>query len=98
MPTSSDATDRFVRRHIGPRPADRDRMLEVVGAESLDVLVDQTIPKSIRLPRPLELPEPESEHACLDRLRRIAGKNRGYRSYLGMGYYGCITPAVILRN
>ncbi len=73
-------------------------MLEVVGAESLDVLVDQTIPKSIRLPRPLELPEPESEHACLDRLRRIAGKNRGYRSYLGMGYYGCITPAVILRN
>jgi glycine dehydrogenase len=98
MGTSSDATDRFVRRHIGPRPADRDRMLEAVGAESLDVLIDQTIPKSIRLPRPLELPEGESEQTCVDRLRRIAAKNRCYRSYIGMGYYGCITPAVILRN
>jgi glycine dehydrogenase len=92
------STDTFARRHIGPRPADLDDMLRAVGARSLDALVDEAVPASIRLDRPLDLPEAESEHAFLQRLRLIAAKNQVFRSYMGMGYAGTITPAVILRN
>jgi glycine dehydrogenase len=90
--------DAFVTRHIGPRPADRDAMLRAIGAPSLDSLIDQAIPRSIRLTRPLDLPPAESEYGYLQRLRGIAARNRVLRSYIGMGYYDCITPAVILRN
>ena len=95
---SSPGQDQFARRHIGPRPADLEPMLQAVGAESLDALVGEVVPSSIRLTRPLDLPEAETEQECLERLRAIAAKNRPVRSFLGMGYYGCITPAVILRN
>ena len=95
---SSDATESFARRHIGPRAADIERMLVTVGADSLDGLIDEAVPASIRLSKPLELPEAESEHQCLTRLSQIAANNQVRRSFLGMGYYGCITPAVILRN
>jgi glycine dehydrogenase len=91
-------SDRFQNRHIGPDDRDRQAMLEVVGAPSLDALIDEAIPASIRLDRPLDLPEGESEYDFLERLRRIAAENRRYRSYIGMGYYGTITPSVILRN
>jgi len=87
----------FVVRQIGPRPADRDAMLAAVGAPSLDALIDEVIPPGIRLDRPLALPDGESEAEVIARLRALAGKNRVARSYLGMGYYGCITPSVILR-
>jgi glycine cleavage system P protein (glycine dehydrogenase) len=73
-------------------------MLRTIGVSSLDELIDQAIPSSIRLDRPLNLPPPESEFAYLERLRGIAARNRLFRSFIGMGYYGCITPSVILRN
>jgi glycine dehydrogenase len=73
-------------------------MLEAIGVASLDTLIDQTIPPAIRSEAPLDLPDAESEHAYLRRLRRIAGRNSVSRSLIGMGYYGCVTPSVILRN
>ena len=92
-----DANDWFARRHIGPSPDQRDRMLEAIGAASLDVLIDEAIPASIRLRRPLDLPPPESEHAYLRRLAAVARRNTVFRSYIGLGYHDTITPSVILR-
>ncbi|HXE81393.1 MAG TPA: aminomethyl-transferring glycine dehydrogenase [Vicinamibacterales bacterium] len=89
--------DRFVSRHVGPRVSDLPEMLKVVGAASLDALIDECLPASIRLTKPLHLPA-LSEHEYLTRLRAIAAKNRVFRSYIGLGYYDTITPAVILRN
>src|SRR3954466_4642616 len=90
--------DLYQSRHIGPDSADTARMLEVVGAPSLDALIDQAIPSRIRLTEPLDLPHGTSEHAFLRDLRGIAAKNRLFRSYIGLGYSDCITPSVILRN
>jgi glycine dehydrogenase len=73
-------------------------MLEAVEAASVDALIDQIVPADIRLKGPLALPPAESEAAYLSRLRGIAAKNTVNRSYIGMGYYDTITPAVILRN
>jgi glycine dehydrogenase len=92
-----DATDRFAPRHIGPTPAERDAMLAAIGVASLDSLIDQTIPASIRLREPLSLPPAESEHQYLRRLTRIARRNKTFRSYIGLGYHDTITPSVILR-
>ncbi len=92
------ATDTFASRHIGPRPADRDEMLEVVGASSLEQLIDEAIPARIRLKKPLDLPPGESEHSFLRDLERIAAKNEIFRSFIGLGYYDTITPSVIIRN
>ena len=88
----------FTRRHLGPGPRDVRAMLEELGYGSLDELVADTVPESIRLERELELPEGISEYELIDRLRKIASDNRVFRSYLGMGYSGTITPPVILRN
>src|SRR5689334_10130998 len=93
--------DTFPRRHIGPLgggPNDLADMLKTVGVASLDELIDQTVPPAIRLKRPLNLPEPLGESAALAELRGIANKNKVNRSFIGMGYYGTITPPVILRN
>jgi glycine dehydrogenase len=92
-----DASDYFPSRHIGPSPDERDAMLREVGAASLEALIDQAIPASIRLKRPLELPPAESEHEYLRRLTHIARKNKTFRSYIGLGYHDTITPSVILR-
>ena len=94
----ADAATGFVDRHVGPRAADRGRMLAVVGAPSLDALMDEAIPAGIRLAEPLDLPEAESEAAFLARMRRLAGRNEPWRSFIGLGYYGCVTPPVIRRN
>src|SRR5688572_5339671 len=88
----------FQSRHIGPDPAARDQMLQAIGVPSHDVLIDQTIPPDIRLPGPLDLFEGDSEYDYLRRLRAIAARNRVSRSFIGQGYYDCVTPAVILRN
>jgi glycine dehydrogenase len=88
----------FQSRHIGPDAAARDQMLAAIGVSSLDALIDQTIPPDIRLTTPLDLPPGDSEQAYLRRLRGIAARNRTYRSFIGHGYYDCVTPAVILRN
>ena len=93
-----EGADEFVRRHIGPDDAQIAAMLEVVDARSLDDLVNQATPATIRTERPLELPEPISERAALETLRRTAERNRIQVSMIGMGYYDTITPAVIQRN
>jgi glycine cleavage system P protein (glycine dehydrogenase) len=73
-------------------------MLRTIGVPSIDALIEQTIPSGIRLARPLDLPEADSEHGYLRRLAEISSKNIVARSYIGMGYYDCVTPSVILRN
>ena len=93
-----DTMARFARRHIGPRSSDLEQMLATVRASSIDALIDEAIPAGIRLSESLKLPEAEDERQCLKRLQGIAANNQAFRSFLGMGYYGCITPAVILRN
>jgi glycine dehydrogenase len=90
--------DPFVRRHIGPRPADAGEMLKQLGYASLDAMIDDAVPKPIRLARPLQLPAARSEQEVLNALKKIAAQNQVFRSYIGMGYYDCITPAVIQRN
>ncbi|MFO7301589.1 MAG: aminomethyl-transferring glycine dehydrogenase [Acidobacteriota bacterium] len=87
----------FATRHIGPRPADIDRMLEVVGQPSLDALTDAIVPADIRTRAPLPLPEGEPEHVYLERVRALAARNQLWRSYIGLGYYGTVTPPVIQR-
>src|ERR1035437_8279656 len=90
--------DRFVHRHIGPRPADACEMLKQLGYASLDSMLDAAVPKQIRLVRPLQLPAARSEHEVLGALKGIASQNQVCRSFIGMGFYDCITPAVIQRN
>ena len=94
---SLDATDWFPSRHIGPSADERDGMLAAVGAASLDALVDEAIPSSIRLKTPLNLPPPESEQQYLRRLGHLAHQNQVFRSYIGLGYHDTFTPSVILR-
>ncbi len=90
--------DQFERRHIGPNSAELAEMLGSIGVESLDQLIAETIPSGIRLKRPLHLPEPLSEYEYLQELRHIAAQNKVFKSYIGLGYYGTITPSVIARN
>ena len=88
----------FLARHLGPTRDDVREMLEVVGCETVDELMDETVPETIRLGRPLDLPEAVPEAELIRRLRGIAAENEVWRSYLGMGYSGTITPGVIQRN
>src|SRR5881396_2495055 len=90
--------DRFVRRHIGPDPADIEAMLALLGHRGLDELVDAAVPANIRLVKPLNLPHGRSEFGVLNELRAIAAQNQVFRSYIGLGYHDCITPPVIQRN
>ena len=91
-------TDRFAHRHIGPNPAEIRDMLKVVGFDSLDTMVDATVPRSIRQAQPLNLPAARSEYGLLNEMRELAAKNQIFKSYIGMGYYDTITPPVIQRN
>jgi len=91
-------TERFISRHLGPRPEDIEVMLGTLGYGSLDALIDAVVPQDIRLDRPLNLPRARTEREVLKELDRIAARNQVFRSYIGMGYYDCITPPVIQRN
>ena len=91
-------TDSFINRHIGPNSQEIDKMLKVLGFSTLDQLIDATVPQAIRLSKPLNLPEAQSEYGALAQLKSIASKNEIFRSYIGMGYHDCITPPVIQRN
>ena len=91
-------TDEFASRHIGANKAEIEQMLEFLGLSSLDELIDRTVPANIRFTKSLNLPAAQSEHTALARLKEIASLNRVDRSFIGMGYYNCITPPVILRN
>ena len=98
-----DPLDTFARRHLGSSADDVATMLETMAVGSVDELIDRTIPAGIRLDGALELAgldlnRPLGEAACLERLRRYAGENEVYTSMIGMGYYGTVTPPVILRN
>ncbi|HZG01523.1 MAG TPA: glycine dehydrogenase (aminomethyl-transferring), partial [Chitinophagales bacterium] len=88
----------FAPRHIGPDAADTAAMLKTIGADSLDSLIDSIVPKDIRLSQPLDLPEAMDEHEYLKHIRRIAQENKLFKSFIGLGYYGTITPSVIQRN
>jgi glycine dehydrogenase len=98
MPVKLTHPDRFLDRHIGPNDDETTSMLKTLGSASLDALVADTVPASIRLGRALDLPPAASEYELLAELERIAAKNEARRSFLGMGYSDCITPPVIQRN
>ena len=85
-------------RHIGLTPEDEKQMLKAVGAESLDALVRETMPADILLPEPIELDEPYTEQQQLEVADTLLSQNEPARSYIGRGWYGTITPAVIRRN
>src|SRR5690349_16437515 len=93
-----DHPDVFARRHIGPNREEQSSMLKAMGVTSLDTLVSETVPASIRMKKSLELGPGMGEAQLLERARRIGSMNDVWRSYLGMGYHDCITPPVILRN
>src|SRR5947208_7604960 len=88
----------FVRRHIGSNQEEVQAMLPEVGFDNLDALIDATVPKDIRLTRHLDLPEAKSEGEALAELRAMAQQNKIAHSFVGAGYYDCITPPVIQRN
>ena len=88
----------FAERHIGPRNGQVEQMLHTIGASSLEELSQQAIPHDILLEKPLELDAPVGEGEYLARLKQIAGKNKSFRSLIGMGWYRTATPAVIARN
>ncbi len=90
--------DSFARRHIGPNEEEVRAMLRDVAFDNLGTLMDATVPKDIRLKGQLNLPEAKSESEALAELRAIAQKNKIARSFIGAGYYDCITPPVIQRN
>ena len=95
---NKERPERFADRHIGPSPEDIQEMLRVVGFPALDTMIDAAVPQQIRLKKPLALPAARSEVELLAELKAIMSKNKVSRSYIGMGYYDCITPPVIQRN
>ena len=96
LSTLLNPSDTFVRRHIGPNADEVKEMLAQLGLDSLADLIDQTVPANIRMKKPLNIGEPPGEHELLLELKNIAKKNKVFRSFIGMGYYGTITPPVIL--
>ncbi|HEU4987961.1 MAG TPA: glycine dehydrogenase (aminomethyl-transferring), partial [Rhizobiaceae bacterium] len=88
----------FAARHIGPRAADIKAMLTTLGVPSVETLISQAVPKSIRLDRPLQLPPAASEAEALDELRKRMEENHVLKSFIGAGYHGCHVPPVIQRN
>jgi glycine cleavage system P protein (glycine dehydrogenase) len=88
----------FIARHIGPNEHETEQMLKTIGVNSLDELIDKTIPASIRNNKPLGLEKPVSEYEYLTSLKAVAAKNKVYKSYIGQGYFNTIVPSVILRN
>jgi glycine dehydrogenase len=98
MQLNTRYTEKFEDRHIGPRPSDLPEMLKTVGVDSMETLISKTVPAGIRLPKPLNIGAPMSEPEFLEMLKAKAAKNKIYKNYIGMGYYGTHTPGVILRN
>jgi len=96
--TELEGQAEFIRRHIGPDETQISQMLAALGLDSLDALIESTLPPSIQTDGPLDLPVAASETATLTRLREIAGMNVLKHSMIGMGYHDTITPPVILRN
>ena len=91
-------SNEFHGRHIGPRAEDTNAMLKTIGVASLEELISKTVPDSIRIKELLDIPAAISEFEYLSELRKVAAKNKVFKTYIGQGYYGTITPSVILRN
>ena len=89
------ASDKFVARHIGPRESEVEEMLTQIGVSSLQELIDQTVPENIRLEKPLRLEDGLTERQYYRKILALAKKNKVFNTYIGMGYYDTITPAVI---
>ncbi len=88
----------FAGRHIGPNEQEAKEMLQTIGLDNLDALIDKTVPAAIRIKSPLKLPVAQTEFEYLHELKTIAAKNKVFKTYIGQGYYNTITPSVILRN
>ncbi len=88
----------FIRRHIGPSDTETSDMLREVGAKSLEDFISKVVPEKIRIAKPLDLPKAKAERTALSYLRKMADRNEVFVSMIGMGYYGTVTPKVILRN
>ena len=93
-----DHYDSFVERHIGPDAKQRQEMLQFLGFQNLDDLIDRSVPKRIRTQKPLALDRAKTEFEAISDFKKTASENLVYRNYLGMGYSDCITPPVIQRN
>jgi len=98
MSLSLRSTDNFESRHIGIDNESLQQMLQRIGVKSLDELISNTVPDAILRPTKLNLPEALSEYEYLKQLKTTASKNKIFKSYIGLGYYNTITPAVIRRN
>ena len=98
MKLNIDFQEKFEHRHIAPNIEDTTEMLQKVGVSSINELIDETVPKRIRLKNLLNLPAPKSEYDYLQNLKQVAGKNKVFKSYIGQGYYDVIVPGVIQRN
>ena len=91
-------TNNFVNRHVGITAEDIPAMLQTIGVQSVDELIDQTIPANIRLQAPLDLPEAMTEREFAEHIAELASKNQVFTSYIGMGWYDTVCPAPIQRN
>ena len=91
-------TEVFAARHIGITERDLPHMLETIGVENVEQLINETIPDDIKLKKPLDLPEGISEHEFLNHLQDLAKKNKVFKTYIGLGYHESLTPSVIKRN
>lgn len=98
MKLNIDYQEKFQHRHIAPNATDTTEMLHAVGVNSINELIDQTVPQKIRLKNPLNLPAAKSEFDYLNDLKQTASKNKVFKSYIGQGYYDVIVPGVIQRN
>ena len=90
--------DSLANRHIGINEQEEQLMLQKIGVKSLDELIDKTLPKNIRLKQPIDLPEAMNEFEFAQHIAQLASKNKLFTTYIGQGWYGTITPAVIQRN
>ncbi|WP_339923006.1 aminomethyl-transferring glycine dehydrogenase [uncultured Cyclobacterium sp.] len=98
MKINLSSSEKFRNRHISPSENDLQEMLKTIGVDSLETLIDETIPKNIRLKQPLQLPPPQSENLFLKTFKATVSKNQIFKSYIGLGYYDTLVPAVIQRN
>ncbi|HMS71125.1 MAG TPA: glycine dehydrogenase (aminomethyl-transferring), partial [Saprospiraceae bacterium] len=88
----------FERRHIGPSKDETRKMLDLLDLDNIDQLIDETVPETIRLQEPIDIPEALTEFELLHHLKEISMKNKVYKNFIGQGYYGTVTPSVIARN
>ena len=93
-----DTSKEFINRHIGPSNKDQEKILDYIGSKSLDQLIQNTVPKNILLNDELKIGDSLSESEAMKKLKVISQKNQTYRNFIGMGYYNCFTPNVVLRN